>query len=57
MSIWVYLTAIAKKTFGAGTSEGIKSILTDAPIEAGLGITFIHLILAVGASEARAAGA
>lgn len=57
MSIWVYLTAVAEKTFGAGTSEGIKSILTDAPIEAGLGITFIDLILAVGTSEARAAGA
>lgn len=53
----MYLTAVAEKTFGAGTSEGFESILTDAPIEAGLGITLIHLILAVGTSEARTAGA
>lgn len=30
--------------------------MTDASVEAGLGITLIDFILAVGASEARAAG-
>lgn len=51
----VYLAAVASVALRAGATEGLQGILTDASIEAGLGVTLIDLILAVGASEAWAA--
>lgn len=48
----VYLAAVASVALRAGATEGLQGILTDASIEAGLGVTLIDLILAVGASEA-----
>lgn len=48
----MYLAAVACVAFVAGAPEGSKGILTDASIEAGLGVTLVDLILAVGASEA-----
>lgn len=52
----VYLAAVASVAFGAGATEGLEGILTDASVKAGLGVTLVDLILAVGASEAWAAG-
>lgn len=51
----VYLAAVASVALWAGATEGLQGILTDASIEAGLGVTLIDLILAMGASEAWAA--
>lgn len=48
----VYLAAVASVTLRAGATEGLQGILTDASVEAGLGVTLIDLVLAVGASEA-----
>lgn len=48
----VYLAAGASVALGAGATEGLEGILTDASIKAGLGVTLIDLVLAVGASEA-----
>lgn len=50
--VFLYLTASASVALGAGATEGLQGILTDASVEAGLGVTFIDLILTVGASEA-----
>lgn len=49
----MYLAAVAGVAFGTGAPEGLQGILTDASIEAGLGVTLIDFILAVGAGEAR----
>lgn len=48
----MYLAAEASVALGAGATEGLQGVLTDASIEAGLGVTLVDLILAVGASEA-----
>lgn len=48
----VYLAAVASVAFGAGATEGLEGILTDSSIKAGLGVTLVDLILAMGASEA-----
>lgn len=52
----MYLAAVASVALGAGATEGFQGILTDASVEARLGVTLINLILAVRASEAWAAG-
>ena len=54
--VCVYLAAVASVALGAGATEWLQGILTDASVEAGLRVTLIDLILAVGASEAWAAG-
>lgn len=46
------LAAVASVALGAGATEGFQGILTDASVEARLGVTLINLILAVRASEA-----
>lgn len=46
------LTAVSGEALGAGAAEGLQAVLTDAPVETGLGVTLINLILAVGAGEA-----
>lgn len=46
------LTAVADIALGAGATERLQGILTDASVEAGLGVTLVDFILAVGASEA-----
>lgn len=48
----VYLAAVACVSLGTRTAEGLQSVLADPSVEAGLGVTLIHLILAVGACEA-----
>lgn len=48
----MYLAAVASVAFGAGATEGLKGILTDSPIETGLRVTLVDLILTVGTSEA-----
>ncbi len=48
----VYLAAVASVALGAGATEGLQGILTDASVEARLGVTLVDLVLAVGASEA-----
>lgn len=53
----MYLATVASITLGTGAAERLQGILTDSPIETGLGVAFIDLILAVGTSEARATGA
>lgn len=52
VSVCVYLAAVTSVTLRAGATEGLQGILTDASVEAGLGVTLIDLVLAMGASEA-----
>lgn len=53
----MYLTTVAGVSFGAGAVKCLHAIVTHSSIKAGLRVAFVHLVLAVVASEPEAAGA
>lgn len=50
------LAPVAGVALGADTVEGLQAVLAHAAVQAGFGVTLVDLVLAVGSSEAGAAG-